>query len=211
MSDTPKTDPVKWREIYSTTPGDYYADTIEAGDNGELRVSVGGKVVQTANIRSLLSALWPDTPPAVAGGSAAGVPPLTKYRIVQGATGPFLQSGAEVLPRHDVYLASEVDQALAALRGQLEASADEILRQHAEIDALRGQLAEAKAAYMDSVRQLGAELTALRGQLTEAGRVLDHYTEFAERARSDGARDLASGVGLVLRDVRAALARQEPQ
>lgn len=65
-------DPQTWREVYSTNPGDYYADTISVSDEGMIRLSAGGKVVGQKSVRAVVDAMWPDEPAA---SLHAGTPP----------------------------------------------------------------------------------------------------------------------------------------
>lgn len=59
-SENAKHDPTQWREIYSTNPGDYYADTIEVAPDCALRISSEGRVSCRPSIRALLDELWRD-------------------------------------------------------------------------------------------------------------------------------------------------------
>ena len=55
----PSQDLTVWREVYSTHPGAWSADSIAISDSGQIRLSSGGRVAIHPSIRVLLFALWP--------------------------------------------------------------------------------------------------------------------------------------------------------
>lgn len=56
--DDVKVDPTKWTEVYSTRPGDYYADTISVSDKGAVKMESGGRTIIKDSVRLWVLDAW---------------------------------------------------------------------------------------------------------------------------------------------------------
>lgn len=55
-----KHDPTQWREVWSSNPGDYYADRLEVSPDGALKISAAGRVSCVPSVRALIEKPWRD-------------------------------------------------------------------------------------------------------------------------------------------------------